>query len=172
MPVGSDGPQVAIANEQVDVAVDEEALYRLAQLVASELYRGHDGELSLVLVDEATIAELNERFRGVAGPTDVLSFVIDETDQSAGLRVGWPGEPPEVLLGDVVICPAVARANAPEHAGDRGHRGTVADELALLVVQGICHLRGFDHEVEAEAERMEALEEDLLRRYWRPMETS
>lgn len=168
--MASDGPEVAIANEQVDAAIDEEALYRLARAVAAELYRGHGGELSVVLVDEATIAELNERFRGVQGATDVLSFLIDEPEQSPGLRVGWPGEPPVVLLGDVVICPAVASAHAPLHAGDRGHRGTLEDELALLVVHGICHLRGFDHEERVEAERMEALEDELLARHWRHLE--
>jgi len=170
--VESDDLEVAIANEQDDVAIDEEALYRLVRAVAGELYRGYSGELSVVLVDEPTIAELNGRFRGVQGPTDVLSFLIDEPTRATELRMGWPGEPPKALLGDVVVCPAVADAQASSHVGERGHRGTLADELALLVVHGICHLRGFDHEEPAEAERMEALEDELLARYWRHPETT
>lgn len=165
--VESDGPEVAVANEQVACAIDELSLYRLAQAVAQELYRGVEGELSVVLVDSATIADLNLRFRGTEGPTDVLSFVIDDPGDMASRRVGWPGEPPRALLGDVVLCPEVARDHAPLHAGERGHRGTLADELALLIVHGICHLRGFDHEEEADAVRMEALEDELLARHWR-----
>ncbi len=65
------------------------------------------------------------------------------------------------LLGDVVICPAVAARNALEH------EVALEDEIALLVVHGLLHLLGLDHEDDAEAERMEALEQDLLNRYYR-----
>ena len=76
-----------------------------------------------------------------------------------------PGTSPEegtlTLLGDVVICPAVAARNATEH------EVSLEDELALLVVHGLLHLLGMDHEDDAEAERMEALEQELLTRYYR-----
>jgi probable rRNA maturation factor len=69
------------------------------------------------------------------------------------------------LLGDVVICPAVAYRNAPEHAG------TYDDELALLVVHGLLHLLGLDHDEPDEAEAMEAKERELLARYHRATES-
>ena len=76
-----------------------------------------------------------------------------------------PGAEPEevalTLLGDVVVCPAVAARNAEEH------EVAVDDEVALLVVHGLLHLLGMDHENDAEAERMEALERQLLDRFYR-----
>ena len=73
-----------------------------------------------------------------------------------------PEAEPMVLLGDVVICPAVAAKNAPEHAG------TLDDELALLLVHGLLHLMGMDHEEPDEAEVMEAKERQLLARHHAP----
>ena len=76
-----------------------------------------------------------------------------------------PGEPPALempqLVGDIVICPSVAARNAVEH------EVTFDDEVALLVVHGVLHLLGWDHEVDAEAERMEAREQELLNRHYR-----
>ena len=126
-------------------------------------------ELSVLFVDEATIAELNDRFLGKSGPTDVLAFPIDDEPDEPGRSpdAGGPApgrEPPEpsdlpMLLGDVVICPAVAHRQAPEHAG------TYEDELALLLVHGILHLLGMDHIDEAEAEAMEKRERELLTQF-------
>ena len=81
---------------------------------------------------------------------------------------GFTCEPEEAptLLGDVVICPAVANRNAPDHAG------SYEDELALLVVHGLLHLLGMDHDDPDEAEAMEAREQELLARYHRPAEGS
>ena len=64
-------------------------------------------------------------------------------------------------------CAAIAAANAPEHEGQGRHRGTLDDELALLVVHGVLHLLGHDHEVDEDAERMEALEQTLLQAHHR-----
>ena len=98
------------------------------------------------------------------GPTDVLSFPIDDEPIRAGVlpmrAAPGPGRsrPPtgrRLLLGDVVICPTVAARNAAEHAG------TYDDEIALLVVHGILHLLGMDHEDDEEAERMERREQQL-----------
>ncbi len=94
------------------------------------------------------MAALNREHMGHEGPTDVLSFPIDGTD--AG---------PDGLLGDVVVCPAVARRNAPDHAG------TYDDELALLVVHGVLHVLGHDHADADDAEAMRAREVDLLARF-------
>ncbi len=133
--------------------------------------RGVKGEteVSLLFVDEDAIAALNEQFLGKGGPTDVLSFPIEDepgpTGRSPDLGGSGPGTSPEegtlTLLGDVVICPAVAARNAVEH------EVSLDDEVALLVVHGLLHLLGMDHEADAEAERMEALEQELLNRFYR-----
>ena len=161
-------------DEQDDEPVDVGRWVRLAeQVLGAEGVRRHS-ELSLLFVDEAAMAELNERHMGKSGPTDVLAFPIDDD----GLERGrWPDNgtrgpdrPPDdldempTLLGDVVVCPAVAAAQAPEHAG-AGHDGTIDDEVALLVVHGILHVLGMDHADDAERTEMQALERDLLSRF-------
>ncbi len=166
-------PRVFVANEQSQRPVDCEAWARLAeQALAAEGVK--EGELSVLFVDAETITSLNERFLGHEGPTDVLSFPIDEVrsvpaapgpSAPGGHRSGDEGDDTSgapVLLGDVVICPDVAFANAPEHAG------TYDDELALLLVHGILHVLGRDHEIEEQAEEMEAREQELLSAFHRP----
>jgi probable rRNA maturation factor len=98
------------------------------------------------------MAELNAAYMGEEGPTDVLSFPIE--DFSAG-AVGEPGGPP-LLLGDVIICPSVVRSNAAAAAV------AFEDEMALMVVHGILHLLGRDHVVDADAELMEQREREIL----------
>jgi probable rRNA maturation factor len=155
-------------DEQTDHPV---ALARWVDLAADVLHdsgvRG-EAELSLVFVDEGVMADLNKRFMDAEGSTDVLAFPID--DPIDGGR--WPDsgstgpdrEPPEVtelpmLLGDVVVCPAVAARQAPEHAG------SYDDEIALLVVHGVLHVLGMDHADAEETAVMQARERELLDRY-------
>ena len=141
--------EVFVADEQTAQPVEGERWRALAaKVLHAEGIRG-DAELSLLFVDETAIAELNDRFMGHEGPTDVLSFPLEEdvigmgrwpdsgTPGPVGNRSD-PGDPP-LLLGDVVICPAVAARNAPTHAG------SYDDELALLVVHGVLHVLGMDH---------------------------
>jgi probable rRNA maturation factor len=133
--------------------------------------RGVKGEteVSLLFVDTDAIAALNEQFLGKTGPTDVLSFPIEDepgpTGRSPDFGGSGPGTSPDegvlTLLGDVVICPEVASQNAVEH------EVSLEDEVALLVVHGLLHLLGLDHEDEAEAQRMEAIEQQLLARFYR-----
>ena len=104
-----------------------------------------DVELSILLCDDAFIHPLNRDYRGKDRPTDVLSFSQREE-----------GDPDDPVLGDVII--SIERAQ--EQADDRGH--TLGVELALLLVHGILHLLGYDHEIEEEAEEMEAKERELL----------
>ncbi len=138
------------------------------QVLAARGIKG-ETEVSLLFVDEAAIASLNETFLGKSGPTDVLSFPIEDepgpTGRSPDLGGSGPGTSPEEgvlsLLGDVVICPAVASRNAA------AHDVSLDDEVALLVVHGLLHLLGMDHVKDAEAERMEALEQQLLQRFYR-----
>jgi len=156
------------ADEQHDHEIDLPRWVALAQAaLTDEGVRGL-AEVSLVFADEATMADLNQQFMGKAGPTDVLSFPIDTEPEPSG-RVpdaggSGPGEPPlgEIpqLVGDVVLCPAVAARNAQEH------EVSFDDEVALLIVHGILHLLGWDHELDDEAERMEARERELLARHY------
>lgn len=105
-------------------------------------------ELSIAIVSIDEMAELNERYRGVEGPTDVLSFGCDEPCASAS------DEP--ITLGDVIIAPEIAEAQALELDT------TVESELNLLLVHGVLHLLGYEHGSDKEAEVMQARERDLL----------
>ncbi len=129
-----------------------------------------DTEVSLLFVDPDAVAALNERFLGKEGPTDVLSFPIEDEVDRSGRSPDEGGTGPasieadsgrRLLLGDVVVCPAVAAANAVDHGV------TFDDEIALLVVHGILHLLGMDHVADEEAERMERREQQLLDRFYR-----
>ncbi|HLN06761.1 MAG TPA: rRNA maturation RNase YbeY [Acidimicrobiales bacterium] len=163
--------QVFAADEQSDRPVDLARWVALAERVLGDRGIGDGTELSLMFVDERAIAELNERFLGRRGPTDVLSFPIEDEligpghipDQDASGPGRGPTEHEDMplLIGDVVICPEAAWQQAPQHAG------TYEDELALLLVHGILHLLGMDHGEEGEAAAMEALEQQLLAAYHR-----
>jgi probable rRNA maturation factor len=157
---------VFAADEQAAAAVELDALTRLAEGVLREEGVRGASELALYFVDEPTIADLNERFLGGTGPTDVLAFPIDDEMPDAGRAPDAgsngpdrpPIEPSEVplLLGDVLICPVVAERNAVEHGRP------LRDELALLVVHGTLHVLGMDHADDAEASVMQARERELL----------
>ena len=161
--------EVFAADEQDEAPVDAARWVRLAERVLEAEGMKGDTELSMLFVDEVSMADLNKRFRGEEGPTDVLAFPIDEDVVEGGRSPdsGGPGpgvSPPEpyeipIVLGDVVVCPRVAQRNAPAHAG------TYDDELALLVVHGILHLLGMDHTDDREAAVMERRERELLDRF-------
>lgn len=130
-----------------DVAVDVARWERLA--VAVLLDDGAVGELTLTFIDASDMAELNAEHMGKVGPTDVLSFPMDDDPA--------PGVP--ALIGDIVVSPFVAASQFADHAG------TLDDELALLVVHGILHVRGHDHAEPDEATAMRARELELLERH-------
>ena len=155
-----------VADEQDDVPVDLARWQSLAlDVLRAQGVRGL-AELSLLFVTETEIAQLNERYMDTTGPTDVLSFPIDAELADAVLTAPVPSRGPDrappdladmpVLLGDVVVCPAVAARQAPEHAG------TLDDELALLVVHGVLHVLGHDHAEEGERTVMRHRELELL----------
>ena len=157
---------VFAADEQNDHPVETLRWVNLAESVLeAENVRG-DVEVSLIFIDETAIADLNKRFLGKDGPTDVLAFPIDEEPIAGGRSPDsgttgpndLPTETSDVpmLLGDVYVCPSVAKRNAPEHAG------TYDDEVALLVVHGLLHLLGMDHADDEEAAVMERRERELL----------
>jgi probable rRNA maturation factor len=158
---------VYAADEQDERAVDLDRWAGLARAVLEDRRVRGDVEVSLLFVDEPSIAALNEQFLGRKGPTDVLAFPIEDeplpggrSPDSGGSGPGTDAEvEPLTLLGDVVICPAVAARNAADHGVG------VDDELALLVVHGLLHLLGMDHETDRDAEAMERLERELLSRH-------
>ena len=149
---------VLFADEQDEPIVTDELL-RLAELVLEEEGLEPETGVSLVLIDEAEMTELNEAHMGKHGPTDVLSFPIEASVPGVP-PVRAPGGPP-IELGDVFIAPSVVRVNAARHGA------AFEDELSLMVVHGLLHLLGWDHEVEGEATRMEARESELLARVGR-----
>jgi probable rRNA maturation factor len=127
-------PTVLVSNRQAG-SLDDEGLAALARqvLIAEGVT---DAELSLSFVDEPEIEDLHVRYMDESGPTDVLSFPLGADDRTeAGARV----------LGDVVIAPSVAARNNPDDP---------AAELRLLVVHGVLHLLGYDHEEEDERAEM------------------
>ena len=140
------------ADEQDEIDVDVDRWTRLARAVLETEQRR--GELTLTFVDRDEIAELNAEHLGTTGPTDVLSFPLDDDDDGTPAPRGVP-----VLLGDVVVCPAVAAEQAATHAG------TLDDELALLVVHGVLHVLGHDHAEPDETATMRARELDLLQQH-------
>jgi probable rRNA maturation factor len=143
---------VYLTDEQ-DLAVDAEDLLHLARHTLRAERVPDDMELALLLVDPEAIAALNATHLGKEGPTDVLAFPIDEPGESP------PGAP--AVLGDVVLCPAIAHAQAGAHG--RSPR----DELRLLTVHGILHLLGMDHAEPDEERRMFARTDQLLAAYAR-----
>ena len=141
---------IDVVNES-GVPADGEALSRLARFALDRLRVHPAAELSLLLVDAEAMAVLHERWMGEPGPTDVLSFEMDELRPGSDEEESEPG-----LLGDVVLCPQVAA----DQARTAGH--SVADELDLLTVHGILHLLGFDHAEPDEHTRMFDLQARLL----------
>lgn len=142
---------VLLSNEQ-DIPVDEKLVRRIAERALQFEGVPPEAELSVALVNAEEMRRLNEAYRGIPEPTDVLSFPMDE-----GL-VSRDGQPR--LLGDVVISPEVARDRA-EAAGY-----SFPAYLGLLLVHGVLHLLGYDHLTPEEAEEMEARERELLRPFF------
>lgn len=138
-------------NNESAIEVDEAAIQRLAVYALDALHVHADAELAIVLVDEGAMEQLHVQWMDEPGPTDVLSFPMDE------LRPGTEDSPtPPGLLGDIVLCPQVAQAQA-EAAG----HPTLA-ELQLLTTHGILHLLGFDHAEPDEEKEMFGLQREIL----------
>jgi len=109
----------------------------------------NDLQVTVRIVDEAEITQLNKDYRHKEGPTNVLSFPFESPP-------GMPGEECESLLGDVVVCAAVVAQEAVVQ-----HKPTEA-HWAHMLVHGILHLLGYDHQTDSEAQEMETLEVDVL----------
>ena len=142
---------IEVLNESGLDLVDVRRTQQLAAFVLMRMRVHPQAELCITAVDEDTIAELNAKWMDKDGPTDVLAFPMDE------LRPGKVHEEPEEgVLGDLVLCPAIA-AKQGETAG----HGTDA-EIELLTVHGILHLLGYDHAEPEEHQEMFGLQDELL----------
>jgi len=138
-------------NNESGIPVDEASLQRLAFHAFGYLHVHQDAELAIVLVDEGAMEQLHLQWMDEPGPTDVLSFPMDE------LRPGSDEEPtPPGLLGDIVLCPQVAIGQA-EAAGH-----STQDELLMLTTHGLLHLLGFDHAEPQEEKEMFGIQRDVL----------
>ena len=138
-------------NNESGMPVDESALQRLAIFALDYLHVHPDADLAILLVDEAAMEQLHVQWMDEPGPTDVLSFPMDE------LRPGSEDDmTPAGLLGDIVLCPQVAVGQA-ETAGH-----STLDELLLLTAHGILHLLGFDHAEPDDEKEMFGIQRDIL----------
>ncbi|HWH26893.1 MAG TPA: rRNA maturation RNase YbeY [Pseudolysinimonas sp.] len=138
-------------NNESGIDVDEATLQRVAMYALDHLRVHRDAELAILLVDEAAMEQLHVQWMDEPGPTDVLSFPMDE------LRPGSEDEvTPAGLLGDIVLCPQVAIAQAV----GAGHSSL--DEMVMLTAHGILHLLGFDHSEPDEEKEMFGIQRDIL----------
>ena len=138
-------------NNESEIAVDEPTLQRLVSFALDEMKVHQDAELAIVLVDEAAMEQLHVQWMDEPGPTDVLSFPMDELRPGSDDAITPPG-----LLGDIVLCPQVAIGQA-ETAGH-----STLDELLLLTTHGLLHLLGFDHAEPDEEKEMFGIQKDIL----------
>jgi probable rRNA maturation factor len=155
------------ADEQSEMEVDVLRWVRLARMVLDQERVPEESEMSVIFVDEQAMSDLHERFLGGSGPTDVLAFPMDDDVAPGGRQPDQggrgPGSPteaadPPTVIGDVVVCPQVARRQADG-------RGSLDDEVALLVVHGVLHLLNYDHAEDQESEAMRKRERELLARF-------
>ncbi|AUI52567.1 rRNA maturation RNase YbeY [Arthrobacter crystallopoietes] len=138
-------------NNETEYDADEAGLARLGRFVLESLYVHPEAELSIILVDTDAMERLHIEWMDEPGPTDVLSFPMDE------LRPGTAAQPsPAGVLGDIVICPQVA----DEQAKKAGH--SIGDEMLLLATHGLLHLLGYDHAEPEEEQEMFSLQRQLL----------
>lgn len=138
-------------NNESGVEVDTNRLVQLATFAFDQLRIHPEAELSILLVDEDTMSAYHEKFMDEPGPTDVLSFPMDE------LRAPDPDEePPLGMLGDIVLCPTVTAAQAASMGR------TPEEEADYLLIHGLLHLLGHDHAEPAEKQVMFELNDKII----------
>ncbi|NMM90835.1 rRNA maturation RNase YbeY [Rhodococcus sp. SRB_17] len=147
---------IEVSNES-GMDISEPELISVARFVIARMDVHPAAELSMVLVDSATMADLHVRWMDLPGPTDVMSFPMDELEP--GGRPDSP-EPGPSMLGDIVLCPSFAA----DQADKAGH--PLAHELALLTVHGVLHLLGYDHAEPEEEKEMFGLQNSLLEEWY------
>jgi probable rRNA maturation factor len=159
--------KVNIIDEQNDADLSLDFLKEFCYKILEFEEIKKDSELCVIFIDESSMKSLNERFMNKAGPTDVLSFPIDDPEtyqvgrdgdfSSQGPGRATPEQNPPAMLGDIFICPSyVAREEKTDF--DR--------QIAFLIVHGILHLFGMDHEIEADAAEMREKESELMNLFY------
>jgi probable rRNA maturation factor len=143
---------IEVSNES-GIDISETELISVARFVIARMDVNPAAELSMVLLDTPAMADLHMRWMDLPGPTDVMSFPMDELEP--GGRPDAP-EPGPSMLGDIVLCPEFAA----KQAESAGH--SLGQELALLIVHGVLHLLGYDHAEPDEEKEMFALQRELL----------
>lgn len=142
-------------NNESAVKVDEVRVLALATFALDYMHLHPDTDLAIVFVDEPAMEVLHVQWMDEPGPTDVLSFPMDE------LRPGSEGQlTPAGLLGDIVVCPQVAAVQA-EAAGHE-----TINEILLLTTHGVLHLLGFDHAEPEEEKEMFGLQREILEAFY------
>lgn len=142
---------IYVENKQSEFAVDTEAIKKAAAFVL-DIEGSAGGEVTITFVDAAEMAELNKQFRGIEGPTDVLSFSMTESTEDEPKTDSSDGEE---ILGDVIVCPAVTA----ENARDLGH--SQEREILEITIHGLLHLLGYEHGDLAAETAMIARQEQL-----------
>jgi len=141
---------IEISN-QSGITCDENSILDLAEFALTEMGIHQESELNIRIVDEDVMTDLHVEWMGLPGPTDVLSFPMDELKPNSASK--GPG-----VVGDIVLCPEFAKKST--------QLKTLADELHLLTVHGVLHLLGFDHAELTEEKAMFSLQEKILTK-WR-----
>lgn len=142
-------------NNESGIEADEVRILNLATFALDFMNIDPNAELSIVMANESTMEKLHIEFMDEPGPTDVLSFPMDE------LRPGTPTSPtPAGLLGDIVLCPSVAATQAAA----AGHE--TINELLLLTTHGILHLLGYDHAEPDDEKEMFGLQREILESFY------
>ena len=147
---------IEVSNES-GLEVDETELVDVARYALGRMDVHPAAELAMTLVDMPTMADLHVRWMNLPGPTDVMSFPMDEIAPGGRPDAAAPGP---TMLGDIVLCPQFAAGQAEE----AGH--SLRAELALLTVHGVLHLLGYDHAEPAEEKEMFGLQAELLQGWY------
>ncbi|CAB0560942.1 rRNA maturation RNase YbeY [Corynebacterium diphtheriae] len=149
---------IEVVNESGFDGVNEEALIDVATFVLGEMDVHPDAEATISVVDVATMSDLHVRWMDLEGPTDVMSFPMDELTAGMGRPDAQPFGP--AMLGDIILCPEFAAKQAAKAGHDMGH------ELALLTTHGCLHLLGYDHIEPEDEQEMFALQNELLQDWY------
>lgn len=144
---------IFVADEQTH-PVDLPAVRALAELVLADEGYPAEAEVTLLLVSDDEMSSYNQRFLEREGPTDVLAFPVE--DLEPGVVPEIDGNGPPLLLGDIIIAPSYITRQAAEMGVG------FEDEISLMVIHGLLHLLGYDHQDDSEAEEMEGRERQIL----------
>jgi len=137
---------IEIANNS-SAKCDEDQIVSAAKFALAKMGIHPDSDLSITLVNEDEMTDLHIQWMDLPGPTDVLSFPMDELKPFSASD--GPG-----IIGDIVLCPEFAAKQAVNHSA--------ADEIALLTIHGVLHLLGFDHAEPEEEKAMFSLQDQTL----------